>query len=50
MAYLILELGALLGVPVRPDQIELMTRLLNQTQVTRVERGESGGEPPIPAG
>jgi hypothetical protein len=48
LAYLTLELGSLLGVPVRLDQIEEMTRLLNQTLVTRVERRESGGDPPIP--
>lgn len=40
LAYLTLEVGALVGVPVRLDQIEEMTRLLNRTQVTwSVERG-----------
>jgi hypothetical protein len=35
-------------VPVRLDPIEEMTRLLNQTLVTRAGRRESGGDPPIP--
>jgi hypothetical protein len=46
LAYLTLELGALLGVPVRLDQIEEMGRLLNQTLATRVERPDGGGDPP----
>ena len=48
VAYLTLELGAMLGVPVRLDQIEQMTRLLNQTVAARVERRENGGDPPSP--
>ena len=48
LAYLTLELGALCGVPVRVDQIEEMTRLLNQTQVTCVQKREDSGDPPTP--
>lgn len=47
-AYLTLELAALLGAPVRPEQIEEMTRLLNQTQVVYVEEEDNGGDPPDP--
>ena len=46
LTYLTLELGALLGVPLRLDQIEEMTRLLNRTQVTEVAREDAGGDPP----
>lgn len=48
LAYLTLEIGALLGVPVRLDQIEEMTRLLNQTQVTMTVDRDAGGDPPRP--
>ncbi len=44
--YLNLELAALLGVPVRPDQVAEMTRLLGQTTVARVERQDAGTDPP----
>lgn len=44
--YLTLELGAMLGVPVRLDQIEEMTRLLTQTQVVCVVKDEASGDPP----
>ena len=46
LAYLTLEWGALFGVPVRLDQIEEMTRLLNQTQVAGIELRDQGGDPP----
>lgn len=42
--YLMIELGALCGVPVRLDQIEQMTRLLHQTPVVKVARGENNGD------
>lgn len=45
-AYLMLEWGALFGVPVRVDQIEEMTRLLNQTQAAVVQVRDQGGDPP----
>ena len=44
--YLVLEIGALVGVPVRLDHIEEMTRLLNRTLVVEVERRNDDGEPP----
>ena len=46
LTYLTLEMGALLGVPVRLDQIEEMTRLMNQVQVVAVMREDAGGDPP----
>jgi hypothetical protein len=47
--YLMLEVGALLGAPIRPDDIDTITRLLNQTQVTEVAERDAGGDPPDPA-
>jgi hypothetical protein len=47
--YLMLEYGALLGAPIRPEQIEEITRLFNQTQVTQVAERDAGGDPPDPA-
>jgi hypothetical protein len=46
LTYLTLEMGALLGVPVRLDQIEEMTRLMNQVQVVLVVKDEENGDPP----
>jgi hypothetical protein len=48
LAYLTLELGALLGVPIRLDQVEAMTRLLQRTAVVQVEGRADGGDPPPP--
>ncbi len=47
LIYAVLEFGALLGVPVRPDQIEEMTRQLNNTvaEVARPEKDPSGDPP-----
>ena len=47
-AYLTLECAALLGAPIRPEQIEEITRLLNQTQVVQVKEDDGGGDPPVP--
>jgi hypothetical protein len=47
--YLMLEAGALLGAPVRPEQIEEITRLLSKTLVTEVVRRDAGGDPPDPS-
>ncbi len=44
--YLMLEVGALMGAPVRPEQIQEITRLLNQTQVAQVAERDAGGDPP----
>jgi len=48
LMFLVLETGALVGVPMRPDQIEELTRILNQTAVVNVQRREDDGdgEPP----
>lgn len=46
LAYVTLELATLLGVPVRPEQVQEMTRLLKQAAVVRVERHDSRDEPP----
>ncbi len=46
LTYLTLELGAMMGVPVRLDQIEEMTRLLNKAQIVHVVREDAGGDPP----
>ena len=50
LAYLTLELGALLGVPVRLDQIQEMGRLLNGTVSARIERRNGGDGPPTGGG
>ncbi len=44
--YLMLEVGALLGAPLRPEQIQEITRLLNKTLVTEVAQRDDGGDPP----
>ena len=46
--YLMLEVGSLLGAPIRPDEIETITRLFNETQVTQVAERDAGGDPPDP--
>lgn len=46
--YMILELGALLGVPMRPDDVERMTRQLANAVVLVEEEGERQGDPPDP--
>lgn len=46
--YMILELSALLGVPMRPDDVERMTRQLNNAVVLVEEEGERNGDPPEP--
>ncbi|HEY0593817.1 MAG TPA: hypothetical protein VGF40_18740 [Thermoanaerobaculia bacterium] len=38
--YAVLELGALCGVPMRPDQIEKIMRLMDRAVVTDVLRNE----------
>lgn len=50
LAYMTLEMGALLGVPIRLDEIEEMTRLLTRTAVVQVEREDAGGDPPTGGG
>lgn len=49
LMFVVLEAGALLGVPMRPDQIEDLTRLMNETLVEHVVRRENDGDddPPL---
>ena len=48
--YAILELGALLGVPMRPDQIVEMTRLMQKAVPEESRREEDpSGDPPDPS-
>lgn len=46
--YLMLQVGTLLGAPIRPEEIQEITRLLSQTRVTQVVRRDAGGDPPDP--
>lgn len=46
LTYLTLEVGALLGVPVRLDQIEEMTRRLQRAPVEQVAVDQESGDPP----
>ncbi len=50
LLYGVLEFGALLGIPIRPRDIEAMTRQMNDTLVAEVLKGEreGEGEPPRP--
>jgi hypothetical protein len=46
LVYLVLEVGALCGVPMRPDEIEKIMKM-SEPQVTQVARSEEGdGEEP----
>lgn len=49
LIYAVLELGALLGVPMRPSEIEEMTRRMNNAvaELVRPEEDPSG-DPPGP--
>ena len=46
--YLILEVGSLLGVPMRPEDIEQLTRQLNDAVSTEVDERQQdpSGDPP----
>jgi hypothetical protein len=47
----VLEVGALCGVPIRPDEIENIMKMSSQPAVTNVIRNEDGdGDPPDPNG
>ncbi len=46
LTYLTLEFAAMMGVPVRPEHIQEMTRLLKQSTAVRVERQHAGDDPP----
>lgn len=45
LIYAMLEAGAIMGVPMRPDQIEEMTRLMNDAVIEEVVREDSGDPP-----
>jgi hypothetical protein len=49
LIYVMLEAGALAGVPMRPEEIEDLTRLMTGTKVVKVVRGEEDGDgdPPL---
>jgi hypothetical protein len=41
LVYLMLEMGALAGVPMRPEEIEKLMRVFDKTTITAVqEKGE----------
>ncbi|HEV8631617.1 MAG TPA: hypothetical protein VGV61_14965 [Thermoanaerobaculia bacterium] len=44
--YGMLELGALAGVPIRPDDIEALARQMNGTQVVELRKRDDDGDPP----
>lgn len=44
--FVVLELGVLAGVPVKPDEIERLTARMNQALVTEVRRDTDDGDPP----
>lgn len=44
LVFVMLEAGALIGVPMRPDQIEDLTRLMNGTRLEQVVRRENDGD------
>jgi len=46
LMFLVLETGALAGVPMRPDQIEELTRIMNRTAVVDVQRQDDGDDDP----
>lgn len=48
LMYSILQIGAMLGVPMRPEDIERMTRLWNDSVVSEAEEKEEddSGDPP----
>jgi hypothetical protein len=50
LACMMLEAGVLIGVPMRPDQIEELMHQMNQPKLAHVlkEEGESGDDPPEP--
>lgn len=46
LVYAVLELGALCGVPMRPDQIEKIMKLMDRAVVTDVLKNED--DEPVP--
>ena len=48
LVYMMLEVGALGGLPMRPDQIEELTQLIQKTRVVHVVRRTEDGDGPPP--
>jgi hypothetical protein len=46
LVYTVLEMGALCGVPMRPDEIEKVMKLMDRAVVTDVLKNED--EEPVP--
>lgn len=44
LMFALLEVGALVGVPMRPEDIEELTRLMQGTKVVKTVRGEESGD------
>ena len=42
--YAVIEMGAMMGVPVRPEEIEQLTRSINGTVVSVEQEQEQDGE------
>lgn len=45
LVYAVLELGALCGVPMRPDEIERLLKMNERSAVTCVKRSEDSEDP-----
>ena len=45
LMFLMLELGALFGVPMRPEQIEELTRMMNGTKAVELRHEEQDDDP-----
>ncbi|MEZ5330789.1 MAG: hypothetical protein R2991_01780 [Thermoanaerobaculia bacterium] len=50
LMFALLEVGALAGVPMRPEDVEDMTRRMQGTKVVKTERGEESGDDDPPEG
>lgn len=47
LIYIVLEIGAMMGVPMRPSEIEEMTRRMNNAVVEEtIKDEEPSGDPP----
>lgn len=46
LMFLALEVGALVGVPLRPDDIEQISRLMHRTVAVEVLERDDEGDPP----
>ena len=46
--YVMLELGALAGAPIRPADVEALARQMNGSQVVELRKRDDDGDPPEP--